>query len=309
MAFETVARRSSSHAPASRSRAPVQRSGSGVWLAHHSAAVPAIAAPAIHGALRRPPVWRSSASSNASIVGQRWAALGCMPRRNVSPTPRGAGAPPGQLGGPARFATTSCSTVPPNGREPTSASHSETQNAYWSVAASSSSAACCSGAMYGGVPSTMPATVTGVARPRSSGSPSRLSMPWSESPVRSARASPKSPTRARPSSPTSTLPGLKSRCSNPTAWAAASPRPAAMNTRTISRHGRSTAIHRRSVEPRTNSIATTTSVSVSSTSNTASTLGWLSCAIARASRRMRARSRSDSAAVRTVFSATSPPLR
>ena len=48
------------------------------------------------------------------------------------------------------------------------------------------------------------------------------------------RASPKSMTRTWLSRPTMTLSGLKSRCTRPLSCAAASPRPAALNTFTIS---------------------------------------------------------------------------
>jgi ABC-type sugar transport system ATPase subunit len=53
-----------------------------------------------------------------------------------------------------------------------------------------------------------------------------------------AWASPKSATRATPDESTSTLSGLKSRCTNPAAWAAASPRPAPAKSSTISRGSR-----------------------------------------------------------------------
>ena len=59
---------------------------------------------------------------------------------------------------------------------------------------------------------------------------------WST--VFAGRASPKSSTRTRPSLPIITLSGLKSRWTRPARCAASMPRPAASNTRRISRQVR-----------------------------------------------------------------------
>ncbi|MCB9748871.1 MAG: hypothetical protein H6713_02565 [Myxococcales bacterium] len=105
-----------------------------------------------------------------------------------------------------------------------------------------------------------------------------------------ARASPKSITRTRPSSPSITLSGLKSRCTSPAAWAAASPRAAARYLSTTSRHDRGCArSHARSVTPRMCSIATNTRPSCTPTSCTPTTLGWARRASAWASRSSRTR--------------------
>ncbi len=73
------------------------------------------------------------------------------------------------------------------------------------------------------------------------------------------RASPKSMTRTSPSRPTITLSGLKSRWTSPFSCAAASPRPAARNTRSTSGHERGCACSQNvTVFPSTNSIAMNT---------------------------------------------------
>jgi hypothetical protein len=66
--------------------------------------------------------------------------------------------------------------------------------------------------MYGGVPSTVPASVTWMPVAKRSETPPVRSL-GSESSA-SGRARPKSVTRTRPSSPMSTLLGLKSRCTS-----------------------------------------------------------------------------------------------
>jgi hypothetical protein len=78
----------------------------------------------------------------------------------------------------------------------------------------------------------------------------------------------------------------------PASWAAASPAPIVRNIATISRRvrGRS-ASQPRSVVPGTYSIATNTPPSSAPTSNTVTTLGCASRAIAIASRRSRSTSR------------------
>jgi len=72
-----------------------------------------------------------------------------------------------------------------------------------------------------------------------------------------SRARPKSVTTIRPCRLRSTLCGLKSRWTMPAAWAAASPRPAAMNAATISAARRfSERSQSARVSPRISSIAT-----------------------------------------------------
>jgi hypothetical protein len=107
-------------------------------------------------------------------------------------------------------------------------------------------------------------------------------------PPRGGRAMPKSVTRTRPSTPTSTLSGLKSRCTSPASWAACRPRPAATNVSTTSGQARGCSrCHAVSVWPSTSSMAKNTRPSNVPTSCTVITLGWLSCAMACASRSSR----------------------
>ena len=93
--------------------------------------------------------------------------------------------------------------------------------------------------MYGTVPATTPVAVSreiwGVGSVAALGSGSTRH--------KSRRASPKSATLTTPSLRTSTLAGLKSRCTRPTRCAAASPRPAATITATISAAGRGVCSH------------------------------------------------------------------
>jgi hypothetical protein len=92
-------------------------------------------------------VARSIAASSAATSGQRRAGSGSRPRDRM---PRSAG---GMLdasacAGPRSIASRSTvSLAPANGRLPASASHSDTQNANWSVAGDTSPPAHCSGAM------------------------------------------------------------------------------------------------------------------------------------------------------------------
>ena len=166
-----------------------------------------------------------------------------------------------------------------NGRWPYSPSYSETQKLNWSLRPSSGRASSCSGDMYAIVPASMFDADTSVGSlVRGGSAPSRVaSKPAAvacgavtSSDVSSAirgNASPKSSTRARPSWPTSTLSGLKSRWTMSAWCAAASPAPAWMNTSRISASDRGAlASQRRSVAPRTNSIAMYTTPPVSPTS-------------------------------------------
>ena len=102
------------------------------------------------------------------------------------------------------------------------------------------------------------------------------------------RASPKSMTRTWLSRPTMTLSGLKSRCTSPFSCAAASPRPAAMNTFRMSCQLRAAACSQYvTVFPSTNSIAMNTCSWKVPTSKTTTTFGCESRAIACASRSVR----------------------
>ena len=159
--------------------------------------------------------------------------------------------------------------------------------------------ASCSGDMYAGVPtiseSRRVGEVSGGGRgPGATGPSVRCGDPvgaFASSGGRSCveRARPKSLTRTRPSRPISTLSGLKSRCTIPAPCAASSPRPAATKTSRISSsaRGRSRS-QERSVPPSTSSIATKSWPCTSAASNTETTLGWESRAIACASRKSRA---------------------
>ena len=87
------------------------------------------------------------AVSSARKLGHRSAGLGDSPRRNASTRPTGAGIDFGHGGGPLRLRLASSRADPVKGGSCVSASHSATQNAYWSAAAVSSAPKCCSGAM------------------------------------------------------------------------------------------------------------------------------------------------------------------
>src|SRR5439155_1763086 len=105
---------------------------------------------------------------------------------------------------PARTAArTSCGRAPANGRLAHSASHSATQNANWSLRASTTWPAHCSADMYAGVPTALPRNVALLSK---SASPARS--PSSSPAVPTTR--PKSHTRGLPSLPIRTLSGLKS---------------------------------------------------------------------------------------------------
>ena len=86
-----------------------------------------------------------------------------------------------------------------NGRCPVIASYSMTPTAYQSAGGAGGAPCACSGAMYAGVPASMPATVSPALGPRK------------------AVTSPKSSTTTLPAWVTSTLDGLTSRCSFPAA--------------------------------------------------------------------------------------------
>ena len=68
---------------------------------------------------------------------------------------------------------------PANRREPHKSSHSTAQAENTSVRLSTASLLTCSGAMYGGLPLSMPNSVTGACRPRISAMPksSTLTVP------------------------------------------------------------------------------------------------------------------------------------
>jgi hypothetical protein len=112
--------------------------------------------------------------------------------------------------------------------------------------------------MYAGVPSTAPVLVTDAGATCADFASASLVARPSSVASSASRASPKSVTRTPPSRPTITFWGLKSRCTTPAACAAASPRPAATNTSTISRQPRDGVADRNHwsmVSPSTNSIA------------------------------------------------------
>ena len=90
---------------------------------------------------------------------------------------------------------------------PVNSSNAITPSAYTSVRASMVPSSHCSGAMYSGVPTSTPAWVLPCREPRS------LAMPKSTSFTRCAR--PRRETRK-------TFSGLRSRCTTPCSWAAAS---------------------------------------------------------------------------------------
>jgi hypothetical protein len=117
--------------------------------------------------------------------------------------------------------------------------------------------------MYAGVPSSEPVAVipvselgvlSGNATPVGS---DRVDSRCAGRSTWASRASPKSVTTIRPVRLRSTLCGLKSRCTMPAAWAAASPRPAARNAAMISAGRRFAARSQStSVSPWISSIAT-----------------------------------------------------
>lgn len=145
-----------------------------------------------------------------------------------------------------------------------------TQKENWSARGSEAAPHSCSGARYSGVPTT------GTGGEVTSGLPA----------VGAAGAArPKSLTRTRPSTPISTFSGLKSRCTSPARWAAASPWPAWNSTSRISSQPRGALrIQRRRSCPSTSSIAKYTCEPTSPASCTWTTWGWASLAMARASR-------------------------
>ena len=159
------------------------------------------------------------------------------------------------------------------------------QNEKTSERASISRPANCSSDMYAGVPTATPVWVSFCSTLEiRCGSVSSWS---SEDVAPSLRASPKSTTFTRPSAPHSTLLGLKSRCTKPARWAAASPRPAAINVRRIVSHRSGPCCSRtqpRRVSPSTYSIAMKTRPRCTPTSWIATTLGCCSRASACASR-------------------------
>ena len=189
---------------------------------------------------RRADVSGVSCCARSFIDGQRSPGAGDNPRSTTRCSHPGAAPSGGDVGrSNARlFSASSWPLSPANGRLPYSASHIATQNAYWSPAGSTRWPACCSGAMYGGVPMTEPASVSGLDSAAVDAAADELSIESVSEGSAPPRASPKSSTRARPSTPTSTLPGLKSRCTIPAAWAAASPRAASTKTATTSGHDR-----------------------------------------------------------------------
>lgn len=138
--------------------------------------------------------------------------------------------------------------------------------------------------MYRGVPTVVPARVSGVSRADGVASSETGSGVVSEL----ARATPKSVTRTRPLPSTSTFAGLKSRWTSPASWAARSPRLAWMNASRISCgvRGRSSS-HAPRVVPEISSIARTTCSPTTTTSKMFTTLGCDRRAIAWASRRSR----------------------
>jgi hypothetical protein len=229
---------------------------------------------------RRRKVMRSvMASSSAATLGQRCVGSTASPRSSNGHSQ--AGTSRFELAAPSRrfpaitAARSSSALSPSNGAGPPSAIHSATQNANWSLRASTSPPSHCSGAMYFGVPTTAPSTL-------------RLcpgSVVCAASTRRPLSARPKSLTRGRPSLPMSTFSGLKSRCTSPASCAACSPRPPAMNIVTISRQPRSpSASQPLSVAPSTSSIAMNTCSPARPTSYTVTAFGCASLAIAWASR-------------------------
>ena len=78
------------------------------------------------------------------MVAQRLRGAGLMPRSSASTMLCGTSGPV-QVGAPAIFCASSPSPV--NGGVPANASHTETQNAYWSEASLNGSPRCCSGDM------------------------------------------------------------------------------------------------------------------------------------------------------------------
>jgi hypothetical protein len=225
----------------------------------------------------------SSSLSNAVIDGNRRAGSAVSPRRSVVSICGGnAYSRMGSITESLQIlAKISAVVLPANGRAPVSASQAVTQKLNWSEATVASPAAC-SGAMYAGVPSTIPDRVSAGARSSPSvepaTSPSAQSIP---------RASPKSPTRTWPLCATKMLSGLRSRWMRPTSWAAASPRPAASSTSSTAGRLRGVSIHCRSVSPSTSAIAMNGRPSWVPTSWTATTFGCESFASACASRRSR----------------------
>ena len=303
----TSARRCSFHTCASSAPAREQSCAS---YRHHTMPVAALAARTVAATschARRRDRSRDIAPNSASIVGHRSLGSTLSPRsstrRSHSGTERPGG---GGRSSPCVTAKQSSPTLlPPNGRCPYKASHNATQSPNWSVRSSNVLPSNCSGAMYAGVPATVPGDVSSslpVAsrRGETTLSPSSgvgVSVRW----VASVRASPKSMTRTRRRVDTLArfapeltdsimrLSGFTSRCSSPWACAAASPRAACLNTRTTSRQDRCpSASHCVTVCPSTNSIATNTRSSTTPTSCTPTTLGWLSFASASASRLNRA---------------------
>ena len=251
------------HASSSCAWAPVQRSARLVADEYQpiaaTVASPRPSRPRRHPFPRRERAW-SSASMRAAMSGQRSEGRGVRPRRIASTIRWGTTTCRGQLGGPSSLALVSASSEPWKGRRPARTSHSVKQNAYWSAAGPARLPVCCSGAMYGGVPTTMLAAVITVTD-ASRSSPDRelkcsalaRSSSWC-SVVGLAR--PKSMTLACPSSVIITLAGLKSRWTRLAWWAAASPRPASRITSTRACQECGFFIHSSRVDPRTSSMAT-----------------------------------------------------
>jgi hypothetical protein len=112
----------------------------------------------------------------------------------------------------------------------------------------------------------------------------------------SARATPKSVRRARPGAPasdsTSTFSGLRSRCTTPAAWAAASASARSRSTAAASAAGSApcASSRSRSEPPATYSIANQSSDPASPAAYTCTMCGWRSRATVRASCRKRPRS-------------------
>jgi hypothetical protein len=162
--------------------------------------------------------------------------------------------------------------------------------------------------MYAGVPSSEPVWVSPTSE---LGVPVAVALPIGRvtssaggSEDSASRASPKSVTTIRPSRLRSTLWGLKSRWTMPAAWAAASPRPAAVNASRIAASGRRVArSHSARVSPWISSIATKSRPPAVPTSYTVTTLEWVSRAIARASRSRRSRASGVAIAPRSTLSA------
>ena len=214
------------------------------------------------------PAARSSASANACTEAYRASTSLAMARSSTDWKAAGTpGAETSRASGSSVITRRIVVAMPPSerkGEDPVRASYSTTPRAHTSARGSAGCPRICSGAMYSGVPTIVPGTVS----------------PW----LSSSLTSPKSRILTSPSRVRNRFAGLMSRWTRPAPWAAASPRAAWRHQSAASRgSARPSASRACSVWPSYRAMTMKRRPSASSMPWMTPTLGWSRLAAALAS--------------------------